>query len=301
VRPTEDFLATPADVEVHPRRSVLYAPGSNERALQKAATLPVDGVILDLEDAVAPDRKATARELVCAATASDTYGMREVAIRVNAAGTPWYEEDLRAACAVAPNGLVLPKVTSPDDVHAAEAAVDAAGGSDRTRLWVMIETPRAVLECAKIAAASERVAVLVLGTNDLIKELGVVPVADRTPLLMALSTCVLGARAAGVAVLDGVYNDVRDVPGFEAECVQGRQLGFDGKTLIHPGQVEVANRVFAPTESELETARRTIDAYEGARAEGRGVATLDGRLIESLHVETARRSLALHEAVARRG
>ncbi|MEP6650491.1 MAG: CoA ester lyase [Lapillicoccus sp.] len=286
--------------EVRPRRSVLDLPASNERALEKAKTLPVDALILDLEDAVASDAKATARELACAAADSGAYGMRELTIRVNGLGSPLHQDDMVAACAAGPDGIVVPKVNTPDEVRSLVTTMEAAGAPERTALWAIVETPRAVLDCAAIGSAFERLTVLVLGTNDLVKELGAQVGPGRGLLVTALSMAVLGARAAGVAVLDGVYNDVRDADGFAAECQQGRELGFDGKTLIHPGQVETANRVFAPSEEEVDTARRTIEAFDAARAEGRGVATLDGRLIESLHVDTAHRVLAMHSAVASR-
>ena len=286
--------------DVRPRRSVLYLPASNERALEKAKTLPVDALILDLEDAVAPDAKVSARELACAAAISGAYGMRELTIRVNGLGSPWHDDDLAAVCAAGPDGIVVPKVSTADEVRSLVHTMEAAGAPEGTALWAMVETPQAVLDCAAIGSASSRLTVLVLGTNDLLKELAARAVPGRGPLLTALSLAVLGARAAGVAVLDGVYNDVRDAEGFAAECAQGRDLGFDGKTLIHPGQVDAANRTFAPTDDEVDTARRTIEAFEVARAEGRGVATLDGRLVESLHVDTAHRVLAMREAVASR-
>jgi citrate lyase subunit beta/citryl-CoA lyase len=278
---------------------VLYLPASNERALEKAKTLPVDALILDLEDAVAPDAKASARELACAAAVSGAYGMRELTIRINGLGSPWHEDDLAAVCAAGPDGIVVPKVGTAHEVRTLVAGMEAARAPDRTALWAMIETPRAILDCVEIGSASPRLTVFVLGTNDLVKELRTPPVAGRAPIHTALSLAVLGARTAGVAVLDGVYNDVRDADGFEEECRQGRELGFDGKTLIHPGQVDVANRVFAPSDEEVDTARRTIEAFEAARAAGRGVATLDGRLVESLHVDMARRTLAMASAIAR--
>ena len=286
--------------EVRPRRSVLYLPASNERALEKAKSLPVDGLILDLEDAVASDAKSAARELACAAAVSGAYGMRELTIRINGLGSPWHEDDLAAVCAAGPAGMVVPKVSRADEVRSLATAMAAAGAPEHTALWAMVETPRAILDCVAIGSASERLTVLVLGTNDLVKELGAQVVPGRTPLVTALSMAVLGARAAGVAVLDGVYNDVRDADGFVAECRQGRELGFDGKTLIHPGQVETANLVFAPSDDEVDTARRTIAVFEAAQAEGRAVATLDGRLVESLHVDTAHRVLAMHAAVTSR-
>lgn len=281
---------------MRPRRSVLYMPGANERALEKAKTLPADALILDLEDAVAPDAKPAARERVCAAAASGEYGAREVTIRVNGKGTPWHADDLRAAAAAGPAAVVVPKVDSAAEVHAIEQAL--ADAPDHTMIWAMIETPVAVLNCAEIAAASERLTVLVLGTNDLAKELLAEQVPGRAPLLGPLSMCVLAARATGRVILDGVYNDVRDEAGFTEECLQGKQFGFDGKTLVHPGQIEPCNRVFAPSEEDVAHARKVIEAFEDARAAGRGVATVDGRMIENLHVDNARRVLSLAEAVA---
>jgi len=283
-----------------PHRSVLYLPASNERALEKAKGLPVDALILDLEDAVAPDAKASARESACAAARSGEYGGRELTIRVNALGTEWHSDDLAAVSGAGPDAIVVPKVSSAQEVRQLVGAMEAAGAPGHTRLWAMLETPRAVLHAEGIASASDRLTVLVMGTNDLDKELGAVMVPGRGPLLTGLSLCLLGARAAGKVILDGVYNDVRDAEGFEVECRQARELGFDGKTLIHPGQVDVANRVFAPSEADLEQARAVIEAFERARTEGRGVATLGGRLVENLHVETARRLLATHRAIAER-
>ncbi|MEU6344917.1 CoA ester lyase [Streptomyces sp. NPDC046977] len=288
------------EATLRPRRSVLYMPGANERALEKAKSLPTDALILDLEDSVAPDAKAEARKRVAAAAASGEYGPRELTIRVNAPGTPWHEDDLRAAAEAGPDAVVVPKVDSAATVHAVERALEAAGAPDRTAIWAMVETPRAMLDARAVAAASERLTVLVMGTNDLAKELHAEHVPGRAPLLTGLSLALLGAREAGKAILDGVYNDVQDLAGFEAECVQGRQFGFDGKTLIHPKQVEVCNRVFAPSEEETHKARRIIEAFEAAAAEGRGVVTVDGRMIENLHVDDARRVLALAAAVTGR-
>lgn len=281
-----------------PRRSVLYMPSSNERALEKAKTLPVDGLILDLEDAVGPDDKPQARENACAAAASGEYGHREVTIRVNGLGTEWHDADLEAACAAGPDGIVVPKVGSAQEVRDLVAAMERHGAPDHTRLWAMVETPGAVLDAREIASASDRLAVLVLGTNDLVKELQARFVPGRAPLLTALSTVLLAARAAGVAVLDGVFNDVKDAEGFEAECRQGRDLGFDGKTLIHPGQVDPCNAVFTPSTDEVEDARGLLDAWEAGA--GRGVVTYRGRMVENLHVEVARRVLAVDEVVRSR-
>ncbi|HJR26757.1 MAG TPA: CoA ester lyase [Acidimicrobiales bacterium] len=290
-----------ADGELRPRRSVLYMPGANERALEKAKDIPADALILDLEDAVAPDAKVEARERVCAAVTGGGYGKRELVIRANGLGTPWHDEDLASAAKAGPDAVLVPKVNSATEVHAIEAALEAAGAPDRTMVWAMLETPVAVLHAEEIASASERLTVLVMGTNDLVKELHAVRVADRQPLLPSLGLCLLGVRAAGKVLLDGVYNDIKDEEGFLAECVQGRELGFDGKTLIHPSQVEPCNDVFAPDEDAVELARRTIAAFEEAQAEGRGVVTLDGRMIENLHVEEARRVLAINDAIATLG
>ncbi|MFI7102034.1 HpcH/HpaI aldolase/citrate lyase family protein [Streptomyces sp. NPDC050161] len=288
------------DATLRPRRSVLYMPGANARALEKARSLPADALILDLEDAVAPDAKAEARQRVAAAAASGDYGHREVTIRVNGPGTAWHADDLRAAAEAGPDAVVVPKVESAATVRDVERALEAAGAPDRTAIWAMVETPRAMLDARAVAAASERLTVLVMGTNDLAKELHAEHVPGRAPLLTGLSLALLAARESGKAILDGVYNDVRDLAGFEAECVQGRQWGFDGKTLIHPAQVGPCNEVFAPSPEQVAHSRRIIDAFEEAAREGRGVVTVDGRMIENLHVEDARRVLALAEAVAGR-
>ena len=283
-----------------PRRSVLYMPGANERALEKARTLPADALILDLEDSVAPDAKADARKRVATAVAGGEYGYREVTIRVNAPGTPWHADDLRAAAEAGPDAVVVPKVDTPGTVADVVAALEAAGAPDRTAVWAMIETPAAMFDARAIAAASERLTVLVMGTNDLAKELHAEHVPGRAPLLTGLSMALLAARATGKVILDGVYNDVQDLAGFEAETLQGRQLGFDGKTLIHPRQLEPCNRIFAPAPEDVERSRKIIEAFDQATSQGRGVVTVDGRMIENLHVEEARRVLALAAAVAGR-
>jgi citrate lyase subunit beta/citryl-CoA lyase len=286
------------DARLRPRRSVLYMPAANERALEKAKAIPADSLILDLEDAVAPDAKAAARERACEAAASGAYGRREITVRVNGIDTPWHDDDLRAAASAAPDAVVVPKVGSAADVRAVEAALQAAGAPDRTRIWAMLETPAAVLDALSIALASSRLSVLVLGTNDLAKELHATPGPERQPLLASLQLCVLAARAAGKVILDGVFNDTRDAPGFEAECHQGRSLGFDGKTLIHPSQVEPCNRIFGPAPEELHHAARIIEAFEEAEREGRAVVTVDGRMVENMHVAAARRALAQAAAIA---
>ena len=224
------------------RRSVLYMPSSNERALEKAKSIPCDGLILDLEDAVAPDAKPAAREAACAAAASGDYGRREVTIRVNGADTEWHADDLAAACAAGPAAIVVPKVNSADAVRTLVDALEKHGAPDHTTLWAMVETPYAMLHAEEIAGASERLSVLVMGTNDLAKELYAEHVPGRHPLLPGLGLALLAARASGKVILDGVYNDVKDAEGFLDECRQGREMGFDGKTLIHPGQVEARQR-----------------------------------------------------------
>jgi len=274
-------------------RSVLYMPGANERALEKARELPADALILDLEDAVAPEAKAQARDRVCEAAASGAYAERTVTIRVNGIGTEWHDADVAAAAAAGPDAIVVPKVGSADDVLTVERALERTGAPAGTQIWAMLETPAAVLHAAEIAAASRRLSTLVMGTNDLLNELHAQATPGRGSLQASLTLCLLAARAEGRTIVDGVYNDVRDAEGFEAECVEGRRFGFDGKTLIHPGQIEICNRVFSPSPDEVEYARRVIEAFEQAASNGAGVATLDGRLIENLHVESAKRVLRL--------
>ena len=280
-----------------PRRSVLYMPSSNARALEKAKTIPTDALIFDLEDAVAPDAKPTARDQAVAAASSGDYGRREVTIRCNGLDTPWGADDLRAAATAGAAAVVIPKVSGPDHLAQVVAQLEKAGAPDDLAIWPMVETPAAIFAVREIAAF-ERVAVLVMGTNDLAKELRAALVPGRHPLVPHLATALLAARDAGKAIVDGVYNNVKDAEGFEAECVQGAEMGFDGKTLIHPSQVEIANRVWAPSEDEVAQARTVIEAFEEAEREGRGVVTVDGRMIENLHVDNARRTLAVAEAVA---
>jgi citrate lyase subunit beta / citryl-CoA lyase len=281
--------------DFRPRRSVLYMPASHERALEKAKTIPCDGLILDLEDAVAPDAKAAARSAACEAAASGEYGAREVTIRINGVGTEWHAADLVAAAAAGPDAVVVPKVNTPDEVRGLATALAWAGAPEHTALWAMIETPEAIFNVREIAAASSRLTVLVMGTNDLAKELYAEHVPGRHPLLPGLGLALLAARATGKAILDGVYNDVQDADGFLAECRQGREMGFDGKTLIHPGQVAGANEAFAPSDEAVEDARGILQAWEDGR--GSGVVTYRGRMVENLHVESARRTLAIHDAI----
>ena len=278
-----------------PLRSVLYVPASNARAMDKAGSLPVDAIILDLEDAVSPDAKGAARKAAAAALAGRGEGGPLTVVRINGAGTPWHRDDLAAAAGMGADAVLLPKPGSGRDVAAAAERLAAP-------IWAMIETPAGVLDAGGIAravAATGGLGALVMGTNDLAKELGARHVPGRAPMAAALGACVLAARAHGIACLDGVHNALRDEEGLRAECREGRDMGFDGKTLIHPAQVAIANEAFAPLPEEVDRARREIEAFEAARAEGRGVAVLDGRLVEGLHVETARATLARAEAIAR--
>jgi citrate lyase subunit beta/citryl-CoA lyase len=286
------------DATLRPRRSVLYMPGANERALEKAKGLTADALILDLEDAVAPDAKVDARDRVCTAAASGEYGMREIAIRANGLDTQWHDDDVAAIAKAGPDAIVIPKINSVEDVRAIESALDSAGAPDRTKIWAMVETPIAMLHAEEIAGCSERLTVLVMGTNDLAKELHAQHVPGRQPLLTGLGLCLLAARATGKVILDGVYNDIKEEEGFLAECRQGKEMGFDGKTLIHPSQLDPCNEVFAPSEDEVASAREIIAAFEEAEREGRGVVTVNGRMIENLHVDQARQTLAQAEAIA---
>jgi len=286
---------------LRPRRSVLYMPGANERALEKAKGIPADALILDLEDAVAPDAKPDARTRVCAAASSGEYGSKEIAIRVNGIGTQWHDEDIAAAAAAGPDAILVPKVNSAEEVGILVAALKRAGAPEHTKLWAMLETPVAVFDAETIAAASDRLTVLVMGTNDLAKELQAEHVPGRAPLQFGLQRCLMAARLTGKVILDGVFNDIKDDEGFRAECLQGRQSGFDGKTLIHPSQVEPCNELFAPSADDVEHSRRVIEAFDEAQAEGRGVVTVDGRMIENLHVDNARRILAVADAIAALG
>lgn len=288
-----------------PTRSALYMPGSNVRALDKAKTLPADAVILDLEDAVAPDAKATARAQVIAAVKAGGFGPRQVVVRINSLATPWGAEDLAAAAAVAPDAILLPKPDTAADIDRASDALRRAGAPDRVRLWAMIETPLAVLNARDIAAAARhagaRLSCFVLGTNDLVKETRAELDADRTAALFWLSAAVTAARAYGLTVLDGVYNNFKDADGLARECRQGRMLGFDGKTLIHPDQIGTANTTFAPSETEVAWSRKIIAAFDAPDAAGKGVITLDGKMVELLHADIARRTVAIADAIAARG
>lgn len=289
-----------ADETLRPRRSVLYMPAANERALAKAKEIAADAIIFDLEDAVAPDAKEAARANAVVAASSGEYGRRELTIRCNGLDTPWGADDLAAAARSGAAAVVIPKVADTATLDRVSELLDAGGAPATMRIWAMVETPTAIFDIRRLAA-HPRVAVLVMGTNDLLKELRAEASADREALLPHLATALLGAREAGRVILDGVYNDVRDPDGFVAEARQGRRLGFDGKTLIHPSQVDPANAVWAPDEASVDHARRVIEAFDAAVAEGRGVITVDGRMIENLHVDNARRTLAIADAIAALG
>jgi citrate lyase subunit beta/citryl-CoA lyase len=276
-------------------------PGSNARALAKAKSLPADGLIFDLEDAVAPDAKASARDQVCSAVREGGYGRREIIIRVNALPTPWGQADLAAVANVGADAVLMPKVESADAVRQAIVVLDGAGGPPDLPIWCMMETPRAMLRAEEIAAADPRVGCLVMGTSDLAKELHAAHTPERLPMVTALGLCLLAARACGRAILDGVHLDLEDEAGFVASCRQGAELGFDGKTLIHPKQIDPANAAFAPNAETVARARRIIEAHEQAARAGQGVVVVDGRLIENLHVVEARRQVELAEAIAAMG
>jgi len=278
---------------IRPRRSVLYMPGSNPRALEKARTLPADGLIFDLEDAVAPDAKIAARGLILDALAQGGYGGREILLRVNGPATEWGRDDLAAAARSGAHGVLLPKVESAAQVREAEAILTAAGAPDDQAIWCMMETPKGILRAEEIAGSTLRLGGLVMGTSDLAKDLHAAHTTMRLPMLVSLGQCLLAARAYGLAILDGVHLDLDDAEGFEESCRQGLELGFDGKTLIHPKTIDAANRVFAPSEAELARAAKIVEAFRAARAQGAGVVVVDGKLVEQLHVDMAERTIAL--------
>jgi len=291
-----------ADIAARPRRSVLYMPGSNARALEKAREIPADALILDLEDAVAPDAKEEARQQVCDAVKAGGYGKREIAIRVNGLDTPWGADDIRAAVAAGPDAILVPKINSAADVARAEQALSDAGAKPGLQLWCMIETPLATLNIQSIAEAAQkpgsRMSVWVMGTNDIAKELRAAHTPDWVPMLTSLGLALVAARAYGLVILDGVYNDIKDEQGFVAVCEQGRDMGFDGKTLIHPSQVGPCNTIFSPDPETVAFARKTIEAFELPENKGKGVLKVDGKMVEILHAEIARRTVAIADAIA---
>lgn len=286
---------------IRPRRSALYMPGSNARAVEKAKTLPADVVIFDLEDAVAPEMKASARDAVCAAVKAGGYGQRDLVIRVNGLDTPWAEADLTAAASAAPDAILIPKVSSPDDLLKAGRLLQALKAPESIRVWAMIETPLAILQAKDIAAVAQdetsRLACFVMGTNDLAKDTRARLKAGRAAMMPWLMIALAAARAYGIDILDGVYNDLADEAGFRSECEQGRDGGFDGKTLIHPNQIAVANEIFAPSQEEIETARGIAALFDLPENAGKGAISHNGRMVERLHAEMAKRILALAEAI----
>jgi citrate lyase subunit beta / citryl-CoA lyase len=288
---------------VRPRRSVLYMPASNPRALEKARELPADGLILDLEDAVAPDAKLQAREAVVTALRKG-FGDREVLVRINGLDTRWWVEDIDAAASARPDAVLVPKVSSPRQLQDLAARLVDMGTDPRVRVWAMMETPLAMLNVRDIAAAAldseTRLAGFVMGTNDLAKDTRARLVAGRAPMLPWLMNCLAAARAYGLDILDGVYNDIGDAEGFAAECAQARDLGFDGKTLIHPRQIDPCNQAFSPTAEEVDAARKIIAAFDLPENENKGVLQVDGRMIERLHADMARRTVAIADAIAKR-
>ncbi|MCS0496886.1 CoA ester lyase [Ancylobacter sp. MQZ15Z-1] len=290
----------------HPLRSVLYVPGEKARALEKARGLDVDALIIDLEDSIAPEMKPQARESACRTIAAGGYGFRQLALRVNPRGSAWFADDLKAAAAARPDIVVLPKVESPEDLAEASRRLDDAGAPPDLALWAMIETPLGLLNLREIAqagvgaGAGGRLAALVLGTNDIAKDTGVQPGGDRAALVPWLLQAVLVARAYGLRVFDGVYNAFSDLEGFTRECTQGRRLGFDGKTLIHPSQITSANRVFAPAPEDVAQARAIVDAFARPENAEKGVITLGGQMVERLHAQSAARLLALDAAIRAR-
>ena len=289
-------------MSLRPRRSCLYMPGSNARALEKARSLPADTLILDLEDAVAPDAKATARNQVTAAVKAGGFGRREVVIRVNALSTPWGPDDMVAAAQAAPDAILVPKVSTPGDVMMAAKAMREAGAPETTRLWAMMETPLAMLNADSIARTAadpaSRLSVFIMGTNDLAKETRARLTPGRPSMLAWLSICVAAARAHRIEIIDGVYNDFSNEAGLRAECEQGRDFGMDGKTLIHPSQIGPCNEIFAPSSDEVAFARKIIDVFGAPANSGKGAIQIDGKMVELLHAEIAKRTVAIADAIA---
>lgn len=289
-------------MSLRPRRSVLYMPGSNARALEKAKTLKADAFIFDLEDAVAPDSKVSAREQVASTVKAGGFGARELVIRVNALGTPYGRDDIAAAAAAGPDGVLVPKVSTPDDVMHAARALHAAGAPEKTKLWIMLETPLAMLNTSAILQTARdeasRLVVAVMGTNDIAKDTRARLTPGRPSMLAYLSLCVAACRAHGVEILDGVYNDFSDEAGLRAECEQGRDFGMDGKTLIHPSQIGPCNEIFAPSAEEIAWADKIIGVFDEPANASKGALQVEGRMVERLHADMARRTVALGTAIA---
>ena len=286
---------------IRPRRSVLYMPGSNARALEKAKTMPADGIILDLEDSVAPDAKEAARKQVADAVKAGSFGAREVFIRVNGVDTPWHADDLSTAAHAAPDAILIPKVSDADTLELVGRRLLDMHIDHKVRVWAMIETPLAIFSVLSIAAeardSESRLSGFVMGTNDLAKDTRARLVPGRAPMLAWLSTCVAAARIHGIDILDGVYNDLGNEKGFAAECAQGAELGFDGKTLIHPDQIAACNKAFSPSAEEVAQARKMIAAFDLPENKDKGVVAIDGRMVERLHADMARRTVMIAEAI----
>jgi citrate lyase subunit beta/citryl-CoA lyase len=290
---------------IRPRRSLLFMPGSNARALEKARNLPADGLILDLEDAVAPDAKATARDMIAQAIAAGGFGRREVLIRINALDSPWWIDDVAMAAKARPDGILVPKISSVEDLSAIADRLGDIGADMSIRVWAMIETSRAVLHAEELAAASRdsemRLAGFVFGPNDISRETRIRMQPGRAAMLSMITHCILATRLHGLEILDGPYSDFSDFDGFAQECAQARDLGFDGKTLIHPGQIEACNAIFTPPEEEVAQARKIIAAFEQPENASRGAIQLDGRMVERLHADMATRTIAIADAIAAMG
>ena len=288
---------------IRPRRSLLFMPGSNARALEKARNLPADGLILDLEDAVAPDAKAMARDQIAAAVAAKGFGKREVLIRINALDSPWWIDDVAMAGKARPDGILVPKISSVADLNTISDRLSDINADMSIRVWAMIETSRAVLHAEQLAAAARdvRLAGFVFGPNDISRETRIRMLPGRTAMIPMITHCILATRAHGLEILDGPYSDFSNVDGFAQECTQGRDLGFDGKTLIHPGQIEACNAIFTPPAEEVAHARKIIAAFERPENAGRGAISLDGQMVERLHADMARRTIAIADAIAAMG
>lgn len=288
-------------MSISPRRSALYMPASNERALEKARSLPTDMIIIDLEDSVAPEAKGKARQTASAAILGGGYGNREVLLRLNAPCTEFWEADVALLSTCQPDGVLVPKINSADDVAAIQKAICAAASDHQPGLWLMMETPASVLNALSIAQMASECPNLqgfVIGTNDLVKDAGIDPGHNRETLVPWLMLTVAAAKAAGLSLLDGVYNDFRDTDGFAAECAQGRRMGMNGKTLIHPNQIEACNRIFSPTDEEKQAAREIVDAFENKEVAGKGVISVNGKMVERLHLEIALATLDRAEAIS---
>jgi len=287
---------------IRPRRSLLFMPGSNARALEKARILPADGIILDLEDSVAPEAKATARDQIARAIAQGGFGKREVLIRVNALDSPWWRDDIAMVAKARPDGILVPKISGVEDFTAIARCLADVDAAPSIRVWAMIETARAVLHAEQLAAASRdpemRLAGFVFGPNDISRETRIRMLPGRAAMIPMITHCILATRAHGLEILDGPYSDFSNVDGFALECAQARDLGFDGKTLIHPGQIVACNAIFTPPEEEVARARKIIAAFERPENASRGAIQLDGQMVERLHAEMAARTIAIADAIA---